>query len=141
PKVLEPPYVNGGILALHGEFLAVEILRAMVHEALADPEDGAFEQTIIASAVHRGAGLLPTETSLVAFDDIHTFRHRNMRREGYYSRHYVNWIRHLFYRDALKLRLHLSRPEASSRVRPHAELPSKRQNALESGRKVKGATR
>ncbi len=109
PKVLEPPFVNGGILAVHGEFLPTEILRAMVHEALADPKDGAFEQTIIASAVHRGAGLLPTKISLVAFDDIHRFRHRNMRREGYYSRHYVNWMRHLLYRDALKLRLHLSR--------------------------------
>jgi len=104
PKVLEPPFVNGGILALHGEFLTAEILRAMVHEALADPKDGAFEQTIIASAVHRGAGLLPSKISLVAFDDIHRFCHRNMRREGYYSRHYVNWMRHLLYRDALRLR-------------------------------------
>ena len=108
PKVLEPPFVNGGILALHGEFLTAEILRAMVHEALADPKDGTFEQTIIASAVHRGAGLLPTEISLVAFDDIHRFCHRNMRREGYYSRHYVNWMRHLLYRDALRLRFHFS---------------------------------
>lgn len=105
PKVLEPPFVNGGILALHGEFLTAEILRAMVQEALADPEDGAFEQTIIASAVHRGAGLMPSKISLVEFDDIDRFRHRNMRREGYYSRHYVNWMRHLFYRDALALRL------------------------------------
>jgi hypothetical protein len=106
PKVLEPPFVNGGILALHGEFLTAEILRAMVHEALADPKDGAFEQTIIASAVHMGAGLLPTKINLVAFDDIDRFCHRNMKREGYYSRHYVNWMRHLFYRDALKLRFH-----------------------------------
>lgn len=104
PEVLEPPFVNGGILALHGEFLTAEILCAMVLEALADPNDGAFEQTIIASAVHRGAGLLPAETSLVEFDDIDRFRHRNMRSEGYYSRHYVNWMRHLFYRDALRLR-------------------------------------
>jgi hypothetical protein len=105
PKVMEPPFVNGGIIALHGEFLSVDILRAMVNEALTDPEDGAFEQTIIASAVHMGAGLLPGEISLVEFDDIDRFRHRSMRREGYYSRHYVNWMRHLFYRDALKLRL------------------------------------
>jgi hypothetical protein len=105
PKVLEPPFVNGGILALYGEFLAANILRAMVREALADPEDGAFEQTIIASAVHRGAGLLPNNLSLVEFDDIDRLCHRNMKREGYYSRHYVNWVRHLFYRDALKLRL------------------------------------
>jgi hypothetical protein len=105
PEVLEPPFVNGGILALHGEFLPPDILRAMVHEALADPMDGTFEQTIIASAVHKGAGLLPGRISLVEFDDIHRFCHRNMKREGYYSRHYVSWMRHLFYRDALKLRL------------------------------------
>src|SRR5262249_54186545 len=105
PQVLEPPFVNGGILALYGEFLSADILRPMVQEALADPEDGAFEQTIIASAVHRGAGLLPCNMSLVAFDDIDRFSHRKMRKEGYYSRHYVNWMRHLFYRDALRLRL------------------------------------
>jgi hypothetical protein len=105
PKVLEPPYVNGGILALHGEFLTSPVLSAMVRETFADPQDGAFEQTIIASAVHMGAGLMPDNMSLVEFDDIDGFRHRNMSREGYYSRHYVNWMRHLLYRDALKLRL------------------------------------
>ena len=104
PEVLKPPFVNGGILALHGEFLAPEILRAMVREALVDPKEGTFEQTIIASAVHTGAGLLPNKLSLVAFDDVHKFCLRNMRKEGYYSRHYVNWMRHLLYRDALALR-------------------------------------
>ena len=113
PKVLEPPFVNGGIVALHGQFLPEEILRAMVHEALADPKDGAFEQTIIATAVHNGAGLLPMETSLVAFDDVYKCYHRNMIREGYYSRHYVSWTRHLFYRDALKLRLQRSHTGSS----------------------------
>jgi len=77
----------------------------MVQQALTGAEDGAFEQTIIATAVHRGAGLLPTKINLVEFDDINRFCHRNMRSEGYYSRHYVNWMRHLFYRDALRLRL------------------------------------
>jgi hypothetical protein len=104
PKVLDAPFVNGGILALHGEFLPAQVLGAMVHAARANPTDGAFEQTIIASAVHMGAGLLPRKINLVEFDDIHRFCHRNMKREGYYSRHYVNWMRHLFYRDALRLR-------------------------------------
>ena len=113
PEVMEPPFINGGIVALHGEFLPAEILRAMVHQALADPTDGAFEQTIIASAVHMGAGLLPGKINLVAFDDIHRFCHRNMKSEGYYSRHYVNWMRHLFYRDAFNLRLQRSHPERS----------------------------
>jgi hypothetical protein len=105
PTVLEPPFVNGGIVALHGEFLPADILHAMVHDALTDPKNGEFEQTIIATAVHMGAGLLPGKLNLVEFDDVDGLRHRNMKREGYYSRHYVNWMRHLFYRDALKLRL------------------------------------
>jgi hypothetical protein len=113
PRVLDPPFVNGGMLALHGDFLTPETLRAMVNEALADPNDGAFEQTIIASAVHNGAGLLPSKISLIAFDDINRFSYRDMRVEGYYSRHYVNWMRHLFYRDALKLRLQRSGAAAS----------------------------
>ncbi len=104
PEVLEPPFVNGGILALHGEFLPEGILRAMVHEALADPKDGTFEQTIIATAVKLRGEFFPEKLSLVEFDDVHRFRSRDMKEEGYYSRHYVNWMRHLFYRDALKLR-------------------------------------
>jgi hypothetical protein len=108
PKVLEPPFVNGGIVALHGEFLTSEILRAMVHEALADPKDGAFEQTIIATAVKRCGEFFPEKLILVEFDDVDRFRFRDMQDEGYYSRHYVNWMRHLFYRDALKLRLQRS---------------------------------
>jgi hypothetical protein len=104
PEVLKPPFVNGGILALHGEFLTTEILRAMVREALADPEDGAFEQTIIATAVHKGAGLLPIKTSLVSFVDAHGYFFRSAKHEGYYSRHYTTAARHLIYRDALKLR-------------------------------------
>jgi hypothetical protein len=104
PEVLEPPFVNGGILALHGEFLPADILRTMVHEALADPKDGTFEQTIIATAVKLRGEFFPEKLSLVEFDDIHRFRSRNLKTEGYYSRHYVNWMRHLLYRDALKLR-------------------------------------
>jgi len=105
PEVLEPPFVNGSILALHGEFLTAEILRAMVNEALVDPNDGAFEQTIIATAVKLRGELFPENLILVEFDDVDRFRSRDMQDEGYYSRHYVNWMRHLLYRDAFKLRL------------------------------------
>ena len=117
PEVLEPPFVNGSILALHGEFLPAEILRAMVREALSDPKDGAFEQTIIATAVKLRGELSPEKLILVEFDDVDRFRSRDMQDEGYYSRHYVNWMRHLLYRDALKLRLQRSRAEPSDRCR------------------------
>jgi len=107
-QVLEPPFVNSGIVALHGDLMTPALLRGMVQDALRDPQDSSCEQTIIASAVKLGGGLFPEKLSLVEFDDLHGFSPRNMNDEGYYSRHYVNWMRHLLYRDALKLRLHLS---------------------------------
>jgi hypothetical protein len=103
--VLEPPFVNSGIVALHGELMAPPLLHSMVQEALRDPRDSSCEQTIIATAVKLGGEFFPEKLSLVEFDDTHKFRSRNMRSEGYYSRHYVNWMRHLLYRDAFKLRL------------------------------------
>ena len=48
------------------------------------------------------------------------FSPRNMNNEGYYSRHYVNWMRHLLYRDALKLRLHRGTLKTAGRVRQDA---------------------
>jgi hypothetical protein len=108
-QVLEPPFVNAGIVALHGELMAPGLLRSMVQEALRNPEDSSCEQTIIASAVKLRGEFFPEKLSLVEFDDVDRFRSRNMNDEDYCSRHYVNWMRHLLYRDALKLRLHLDR--------------------------------
>ena len=107
-QVLEPPFVNSGIVALHGELMTPALLRGMVQDALRDPQDSSCEQTIIATAVKLGGELFPEKLSLVEFDDVHRFSPRNMNNEGYYSRHYVNWMRHLLYRDALKLRLRFS---------------------------------
>jgi hypothetical protein len=104
-RVLEPPFVNSGIVALHGELMPPDLLRSMVQEALPYPRDSSCEQTIIASAVKIGGELFPEKLSLVEFDDVYRFRSRNMKTEGYYSRHYVHWMRHVLYRDALRLRL------------------------------------
>lgn len=103
-QVLEPPFVNSGIVALHGELMAPELLRSMVQEAVPHPKDSSCEQTIIATAVKLGGKFFPEKLSLVEFEDVHRFRSRNMKTEGYYSRHYVNWMRHMLYRDALRLR-------------------------------------
>jgi hypothetical protein len=77
----------------------------MVREALPHPKDSSCEQTIIATAVKLGGEFFPEKLSLVEFSDIHSFRSRNVLHEGYYSRHYVNWMRHMLYRDAFKLRV------------------------------------
>ena len=103
-QVLQPPFVNSGIVALHGELMFPGLLRSMVRDASRDPLDSSCEQTIIASAMKLGGELFPDKLSLVEFDDVHRFRSRDMWTEGYYSRHYVNWMRHLLYRDALRLR-------------------------------------
>lgn len=110
-QVLEPPFVNSGIVSLHGELMTPALLRSMVQDALRDPQDSSCEQTIIATAVKLGGDFFPEKLSLVEFDDVYRFRSRDIRDEGYYSRHYVNWMRHLLYREALKLRLHLGRME------------------------------
>jgi hypothetical protein len=121
PRVLEPPFVNSGIVATKGELMEPELLRRMVQDALLDPQDSRCEQTVIATAVKLGGEFFPGKLSLVEFDDVRRFRSRSMTTEGYCSRHYVNWMRHLLYRDALKLRLYLGRLEARPRVaRPGA---------------------
>jgi len=105
PQVLEPPFVNGGMVALHGELMTPALLRNMVQDALPHPLDSSCEQTIKAAAIKLGGEFFPEKLSLVEFDDVHRFRSRNMKKEGYYSRHYVTPARQLLYRDALKLRL------------------------------------
>jgi len=104
-QVLEPPFVNSGIVALHGELMARGLLRALLREALNDPQNSSCEQTIVAAAVKLRGELFPEKVSLVEFSDIHRFRSRNALHEGYHSRHYVNWMRHMLYRDAFKLRV------------------------------------
>ena len=115
PQVLQSPFVNSGIVALHGELMAPELLRVMAQDALPNAQDSSCEQTIIATAIKLGGEFFPGKLSLVEFDDVHRFRSRNMIDEGYYSRHYVNWMRHLLYRDALRLRL---RPVRQETLRP-----------------------
>jgi len=105
PQVLQSPFVNSGIVGLHGELMAPQLLRVMAQEALPNAQDSSCEQTIIATAVKLNGEFFPQKLGLVEFDDVHRFRSRNMIDEGYYSRHYVNWMRHLLYRDALKIRL------------------------------------
>jgi hypothetical protein len=111
-QVLQPPFVNAGIVALYGELMAPELLRGMVQDALRSPQDSSCEQTIIATAVKLGGDFFPARLSLVAVDDTYRVFIRNVKHEGYYSRHYVTPARQLLYRDAFKLRLSGERVEA-----------------------------
>ena len=108
-QVLEPPFVNAGIVALHGELMPPALLRIMVHEALRNPEDGSCEQTIFATGIKLTGEFFLQKLSLITIDDISSFFIRSAKQEGYYSRHYVLPARQLIYRDALKLRLDVGR--------------------------------
>lgn len=111
-EVLQPPFVNSGIVALYGELMSPELLRSMVQDALPSPQDSSCEQTIIATAVKLGGDSFPEKLSLVTIDDTSSFFIRNAKQEGYYSRHYVTPARQLLYRDALKFRLSREKVEA-----------------------------
>jgi hypothetical protein len=118
PGVLQAPFVNAGIVALHGELMPLELLRSMVLDALPFPQDSSCQQTIIATAVKLAGEFFPEKLSLVEFDDVYRFRSRNMKEEGYYSRHYVRPARQLLYRDALRLRFDFLRwPYRPNRAR------------------------
>jgi hypothetical protein len=108
-QVLQPPFVNSGIVSLYGELMAPALLRSMVQDALPSPLDSSCEQTIIAIAVKLGGEFFPEKLSLVAVDDTYSCFIRNAKDEGYYSRHYVTPARQLLYRDALRLRLDLGK--------------------------------
>jgi hypothetical protein len=111
-EVLQPPFVNSGIVALYGELMAPELLRSMVQDALPSPQDSSCEQTIIATAVKLNGDSFPEKLSLVAVDDTSRIFIRNVKDEGYYSRHYVTPARQLLYRDALRFRLNREKVQA-----------------------------
>jgi hypothetical protein len=105
PKLLAPPYVNAGLLALNGPLMSNEQLEAMVESSLHNPHAGQYEQTILATAALQSGGLLPDQISYMDYADAEHSTPFAAASAGYCSRHYVHWIRHHFYTDALRLRL------------------------------------
>lgn len=105
PSLLKPPYPNAGLLTLNGPLMTSAQLEAMVAIALQDPQDGRYEQTILATAALQSGGLLPEKICYMNYEDANDSKPFPAASSGHCSRHYVNWIRHHFYTDALRLRL------------------------------------
>ena len=78
-QVLEPPFVNSGIVALHGELMTPELLRSMVQEALRSPQDSRASKPLSPSAVKLGGGLFPEKLCLVGSMTSYRFRSRDMK--------------------------------------------------------------
>jgi hypothetical protein len=96
------PYVNTGCVYLKGELCPSDLLESMLTTALEQPKNYFNEQSIIAVAVQRWGRRFPPNFCLVDFDALALYR--NPWQKGYYACHYVNWVRHQFYRDAFWLR-------------------------------------
>jgi hypothetical protein len=104
PEGLQPPYVNSGCVLLHGNACAPDLWEAMLATALEQPKHNFNEQSIVAVAIQKYGRKFPEKLCMVDFADALTFSLRKPWREGYHARHYVSWMRHQFYRDAMTLR-------------------------------------
>jgi Nucleotide-diphospho-sugar transferase len=104
PEGLPAPGINTGCVCLNGELCEKELFEKLLATALKNPGHVFNEQSIIALAAQKNGRRLPAKFCLVDYDDAHTVKRRQPWREGFHSRHYVNWMRHQFYRDARTLR-------------------------------------
>ncbi len=104
PEGLQSPGINTGCVYLEGELCERELFQELLAAALEEPKHNFNEQTIIAIAVQKNGYRFPLELCLVDFSDASAFKRKKPWQNGVFSRHYVNWMRHQFYRDALRLR-------------------------------------
>ncbi len=117
PNKFIEPHPNTGLVYLKGKLCSFELLQDMLMTALEQPKHPFNEQTIIAIAVNQSGRRFPDEFCLVYFDDAFALRRRKPWREGFHSRHYVHWMRHQFYRDALRLRVTTYNDNANRQAR------------------------
>jgi hypothetical protein len=111
PGKLNFPHVNTGCVYLNGVLCDTEFLGVLLQSAQEAPHP-MNEQTLLALAANRSGGVFAENFCLVYFEDVYTMEHRKPWREGGFSRHYVNWMRHHFYRDAWHLRQKTKRQAA-----------------------------
>jgi hypothetical protein len=104
PEGLFSPGINTGCVYLQGELCEREMFQKLLAAALEDSKHNFNEQTIIAIAVQKNGRRFPAELCLVDFTDAAAFKRKRPWQNGVFSRHYVNWMRHQFYRDAITLR-------------------------------------
>jgi hypothetical protein len=104
PAALESPYVNSGGVLLEGELCDKGLLDSMIAFILNKRDYAFIDQTVAAVAVRLNGTVFPKQFCLVEFDDAFAVSHQRPWKDGYHSRHYVTFMRHQFYRDALQLR-------------------------------------
>jgi hypothetical protein len=104
PHLAAPPYYCAGLLFAHGDVLAAGGVAELLAEA-AERGFGLTEQTIFAEADHRLGGAFLPRDEIALFEEDRFSLGPSFRGRSWAARHYVGQVRHLFWRDALALRL------------------------------------
>lgn len=98
------PFVNTGVVFLRGPLLRDETMRAHLRAA-SSRDDHFTEQTLFALATRALDAPLWSPSMIACFQNDHTTLRVTYRGRPWAARHYVGPVRHLFWRDALVLRL------------------------------------
>lgn len=104
PHLAAPPFYCAGLLFAHGDFLEAAGVAELLAEA-AERGFGLTEQTIFAEADRRLGGACWPRDEIALFEEDRFSLGPSFRGRSWTARHYVGQVRHLFWRDALALRL------------------------------------
>jgi len=104
PHLAGPPYYCAGLLYAEGDFLAACAVEDLLRHA-AEQGIGITEQTILAEAGHQLGGRSWPPDEIALWDGDRASLLPSFRGRPWAARHYVGAVRHLFWRDALALRV------------------------------------
>lgn len=98
------PYLNAGLMWIRGDLWANTALEKWVIEAL-KAYNFFSEQTLFAALAKAGAAPVWSQSEVACFNSDSTSIGPTYRRAQWIARHYVTTVRHLFWRDALAIRM------------------------------------
>jgi hypothetical protein len=106
PHLASSPFYCAGILFANGDFLAACKIEHLFNYA-AEKGIAVTEQTILAEVNHQLGGEVLSESEFALFDGDRFSLEPSYFHKPWVARHYVGQVRHLFWRDALALRVGL----------------------------------
>jgi hypothetical protein len=104
PHLARPPYFCAGLLYAAGDLLAACDVASLLDHA-AERGIGVTEQTILAQADHLLGGRSWPAEEIALQDEDRASLGPTFRGRPWAARHYVGAVRHIFWRDALALRI------------------------------------
>ncbi len=104
PGLVSEQSINSGCVLINMDLQNHDLINDILKDANRDPGHRFNEQTTIGILAEKMGAYFNRLFCMVRFEDAAKIRRFKPWANGYTSRHYVNWMRHQFYRDALRLR-------------------------------------